>query len=171
MAELRNGRGGRGRRTGESNDAREAGRHTRVASNVFLVHFVPPFKGFIVSTPLVAIIPLCLVATVPSRSAAWLLRSQRRNRHDIVRELKFATWPRGNRVSSVAGWRRRERLLRGARRGVVEDVEANRWQPIFDDQPVSSIGALAVAPSDPTSLGRHGRAVHPLEHLGGLGRL
>ena len=23
------------------------------------------------------------------------------------------------------------------------------WAPIFDDQPVSSIGALAVAPSDP----------------------
>lgn len=34
--------------------------------------------------------------------------------------------------------------------GVWETIDAGRtWRPIFDDQPVGSIGALAVAPSDP----------------------
>ncbi len=37
--------------------------------------------------------------------------------------------------------------------GVWETVDAGRtWKPIFDDQPVASIGALAVAPSDPRVL-------------------
>ncbi|NCT68831.1 MAG: hypothetical protein GXC76_14495 [Rhodanobacteraceae bacterium] len=37
--------------------------------------------------------------------------------------------------------------------GVWETRDAGRtWQPIFDDQPVGSIGALAVAPSDPNVL-------------------
>jgi photosystem II stability/assembly factor-like uncharacterized protein len=35
--------------------------------------------------------------------------------------------------------------------GVWETIDAGRtWQPIFDGQPVGSIGALAVAPSDPS---------------------
>src|SRR5947209_19080488 len=34
--------------------------------------------------------------------------------------------------------------------GVWETIDAGRtWQPIFDGQPIGSIGALAVAPSDP----------------------
>src|SRR5439155_4030193 len=34
--------------------------------------------------------------------------------------------------------------------GVWETIDAGRtWQPIFDGQPTQSIGALAVAPSDP----------------------
>ena len=34
--------------------------------------------------------------------------------------------------------------------GVWETLDAGRtWQPIFDDQPVGSIGAIAIAPSDP----------------------
>jgi photosystem II stability/assembly factor-like uncharacterized protein len=37
--------------------------------------------------------------------------------------------------------------------GVWETRDAGRtWQPIFDDQPIGSIGALAVAPSDPKVL-------------------
>src|ERR1700694_4842592 len=37
--------------------------------------------------------------------------------------------------------------------GVWETLDAGRtWQPIFDDQPIGSIGALAVAPSDPKVL-------------------
>src|SRR6266542_7067393 len=34
--------------------------------------------------------------------------------------------------------------------GVWETVDAGRtWQPIFDSQPIGSIGSLAIAPSDP----------------------
>jgi len=37
--------------------------------------------------------------------------------------------------------------------GVWETGNAGRtWEPIFDDQPIASIGALAVAPSDPKVL-------------------
>ena len=59
--------------------------------------------------------------------------------------------PEGNRVSSVAG-------IAGdpftyyagaASGGLWKTVDGGiHWMPIFDDQPVSSIGALAVAPSD-----------------------
>src|SRR5512142_2477928 len=38
----------------------------------------------------------------------------------------------------------------GVNGGVWETLDAGRtWQPIFDAQPVGSIGAIAVAPSDP----------------------
>src|SRR6266542_6872481 len=37
--------------------------------------------------------------------------------------------------------------------GVWESVNAGRtWEPIFDSQPIASIGAVAVAPSDPKTL-------------------
>jgi photosystem II stability/assembly factor-like uncharacterized protein len=37
--------------------------------------------------------------------------------------------------------------------GVWESIDAGRtWHPIFDGEPVASIGAIAVAPSDPTTL-------------------
>ena len=40
------------------------------------------------------------------------------------------------------------------------------WEPIFDDQPVSSIGSLAVAAvRSERRLGRHRRGVHPQQHL------
>ena len=60
--------------------------------------------------------------------------------------------PEGNRVTSVAG-------IAGdpftyyagaASGGLWKTVDGGiHWTPIFDDQPVSSIGSLAVAPSDP----------------------
>ena len=53
--------------------------------------------------------------------------------------------------------------------GVWETLDAGRtWQPIFDGQPVGSIGALAVAPSDPQrALRRHRRSRHALGHRAG----
>ena len=37
--------------------------------------------------------------------------------------------------------------------GVWESLDAGRtWRPVFDDQPVGSIGAIAVAPSAPRTL-------------------
>lgn len=57
----------------------------------------------------------------------------------------------GNRIAAVAGvpgdpttW-----YAGAASGGVWKSVDAgNDWQPVFDDQPVQAIGALAVAPSD-----------------------
>ena len=56
---------------------------------------------------------------------------------------------RAARVTGVAGdpltfW------LASAAGGVWKSVNGGRdWEPVFDDQPVSSIGSIAVAPSDP----------------------
>jgi photosystem II stability/assembly factor-like uncharacterized protein len=60
--------------------------------------------------------------------------------------------PEGNRVSSVAGVTGDPNVYYAgaASGGVWKTVDGGvRWQPVFDSQPVSSIGALAVAPSDP----------------------
>ena len=59
---------------------------------------------------------------------------------------------RGGRVLAVAGvpGQPQHFYFGAVNGGVWETLDAGRtWQPIFDDQPVGSIGAIAVAPSDP----------------------
>lgn len=60
--------------------------------------------------------------------------------------------PEGNRVVSVAGVPGDPLVYYAgaASGGIFKSADGGiRWVPVFDDQPVSSIGALAVAPSDP----------------------
>ena len=60
--------------------------------------------------------------------------------------------PSGNRVSAVAGVPDDEFVYYAgaASGGVFKTTDAGlNWTPIFDDQPVASIGDIAVAPSDP----------------------
>jgi photosystem II stability/assembly factor-like uncharacterized protein len=60
--------------------------------------------------------------------------------------------PVGNRVSAVAGVAGDPNTYYAgaASGGIWKTTDGGiHWQPIFDDQPVQSIGALAVAPSDP----------------------
>jgi photosystem II stability/assembly factor-like uncharacterized protein len=60
--------------------------------------------------------------------------------------------PEGNRVSAVAGVPGDSNVYYAgaASGGLFKTTDGGvHWAPIFDDQPVSSIGALAVAPSDP----------------------
>src|SRR5262245_45941679 len=60
--------------------------------------------------------------------------------------------PTGNRVTSVAGIPGDPLVYYAgaASGGVWKTVDGGtHWDPVFDDQPVSSIGSLAVAPSDP----------------------
>jgi photosystem II stability/assembly factor-like uncharacterized protein len=68
-------------------------------------------------------------------------------------ELKFRyIGPEGNRVSSVASIPGDPNVYYAgaASGGIFKTVDAGvHWQPVFDEQPVSSVGALAVAPSDP----------------------
>ena len=68
-------------------------------------------------------------------------------------QLKFRhIGPVGNRVSSVAGVAGDPMVYyAGAASGGIWKTEDGglHWKPIFDDQPVHAIGALAVAPSDP----------------------
>lgn len=68
-------------------------------------------------------------------------------------QLKFRyIGPVGNRISAVAGVPGNPLVYYAgsASGGIFKTSDgATTWQPIFDDQPVSSIGSLAVAPSDP----------------------
>src|SRR5215472_8809289 len=59
----------------------------------------------------------------------------------------------GNRVASIAGVPGdASTYYAGAASGGVWKTSdgGNRWEPIFDKQPVAAIGAIAVAPSDPS---------------------
>ena len=61
--------------------------------------------------------------------------------------------PAGNRVSAVAGVPGDPLVYYAgaASGGIVKTTDGGiYWQPVFDDQPVASIGSLAVAPSDPS---------------------
>jgi len=61
--------------------------------------------------------------------------------------------PEGNRVSAVAGIPGNPNVYYAgaASGGIFKSSDAGvRWTPIFDDQPVSSIGSLAVSQSDPS---------------------
>ena len=63
--------------------------------------------------------------------------------------------PVGNRVSAVVGVPGNANVyyFGAASGGVFKSVDAGHsWRPIFDDQPAQSIGALALAPSDPNVL-------------------
>src|SRR5436309_11838032 len=59
---------------------------------------------------------------------------------------------RGGRVDAVTGvpGRPNEFYFGSVNGGVWKSIDAGRvWMPVFDSQPVASIGAIAVAPSGP----------------------
>ena len=71
---------------------------------------------------------------------------------DIYKQLKYRyVGPEGNRVIAGVGEPGNPNIYyAGAASGGIFKSEDGgiHWKPIFDDQPVSSIGSLAVAPSD-----------------------
>src|SRR5262245_22381324 len=72
---------------------------------------------------------------------------------DAYKQLKFRyIGPVGNRTIAVAGIPGDPNVYYvGAASGGIFKTTDNgaHWEPLFDDKPVSSIGSLAVAPSDP----------------------
>jgi photosystem II stability/assembly factor-like uncharacterized protein len=72
---------------------------------------------------------------------------------EVYSSLKFRhIGPEGNRVIAIAGVCADQRIIYvGAASGGIWKTEDGglTWMPVFDDQDVSSIGALAVAASDP----------------------
>jgi len=74
-------------------------------------------------------------------------------RAGLYDELEFRhIGPQGNRVIAVIGEPGNPNVyyVGAASGGVWKSTDGgHRWTPVFDDQPASSIGALALAPSDP----------------------
>ena len=72
---------------------------------------------------------------------------------DILGALRYRhIGPTGNRLTSVVGIPGQPNIYYAgaASGGIWKTIDGGvHWDPIFDDQPVSSIGALAIAPSDP----------------------
>lgn len=71
---------------------------------------------------------------------------------DVAGALRYRyIGPVGNRVTSIAGIAGQPNIYYAgaASGGIFKTTDGGaHWEPIFDDQPVSSIGSLAVAPSD-----------------------
>ena len=72
---------------------------------------------------------------------------------DILGALRYRhIGPVGNRVTSVVGIPGQPNIyyVGAASGGIFKTIDGGiHWEPIFDDQPVSSIGSLAISPSDP----------------------
>ena len=72
---------------------------------------------------------------------------------DVLGSLRYRyIGPVGNRLTSVVGIPNQPNVyyVGAASGGIFKTADAGaHWEPIFDDQPVSSIGSLAIAPSDP----------------------
>src|SRR4029453_473526 len=89
------------------------------------------------------IIIVCVVAAGVSQSP----------KRDITGALRYRyIGPVGNRLTSVVGIPGQPNIyyVGAASGGIFKTTDGGvHWEPVFDSQPVSSIGSLAIAPSDP----------------------
>ncbi len=104
------------------------------------------------------VLPLALTRALPATAllaatmAATQLGAQELAPHQVEGLRARHIGPVGFRVSAVAGvpGDPSTYFAGGATGGIWKTSDAGlNWRPVFDDQPVHSIGALAVAPSDP----------------------
>src|SRR5215469_8888932 len=72
---------------------------------------------------------------------------------EVYSQLKYRyIGPEGNRATSVAGIPGNPNVyyVGAASGGIFKSTDAGiHWEPIFDGQPVASIGSLAIAAADP----------------------
>src|SRR5262249_50025867 len=84
---------------------------------------------------------------------ALIAQPQPRLGPDVYSRLRWRyIGPEGNRIAAVVGVPGDPLVYYAgsASGGVSKTTDGGvHWEPIFDDQPVQSIGSLAVAPSDP----------------------
>src|ERR1700740_605508 len=75
---------------------------------------------------------------------------------DAFQQLQFRfLGPAGNRATSVVGEPDNPLVvyIGAASGGIFKTTDGGtKWRPIFDDQNVSAIGALAIAPSEPQTV-------------------
>ena len=103
---------------------------------------------------IVAISPAAIAIAV-LLVAPRLLRAQQIPIHpDVYGQLKYRyIGPEGNRATSVAGVPGKPNIwyVGAASGGIFKSTDGGiHWNPIFDSEPVASIGSLAVAASDPS---------------------
>jgi photosystem II stability/assembly factor-like uncharacterized protein len=98
----------------------------------------------------IAVFVLTLMTTLPA------LGQQPTTNKDILGALRYRhIGPVGNRVTSIVGIPGQPNIYyTGAASGGVWKTTdgGTHWDPVFDDQSVSSIGSLAIAPSDPNQV-------------------
>src|ERR1041385_5803520 len=86
-------------------------------------------------------------------AAAFARPQQPQISPDVYDEMKFRyIGPVGNRATAVAGIPGNPNVyyVGAASGGIFKSTDGGiHWDPIFDEQPVSSIGSLAVAAGDP----------------------
>jgi len=102
------------------------------------------------SNTIALVIALALAAVLP---AAGHAQQGALPSADVYQQLHWRfIGPEGNRFSAVVGVPGDPRIYYAgaASGGVYKTTDGGvHWQPVFDDQPVQSIGSLAVAKSDP----------------------
>src|SRR5688572_5415045 len=95
---------------------------------------------------------LLILATCFFISLLISVQAQQSNK-DVLGALRYRhIGPVGNRVTSVAGIPGQPNIyyVGAASGGIFKTTDGGvHWEPIFDGQPVSSIGSLAIAPTDP----------------------
>ena len=97
---------------------------------------------------------IAVIALAAFCAAPTLLQAQQPAINpDVYAQLKYRyIGPEGNRATSVAGIPGKPNIwyVGAASGGIFKSTDGGiHWDPIFDSEPVASIGSLAVAPSDP----------------------
>src|SRR5262245_32839971 len=96
---------------------------------------------------------LSLLALCLSALAVNAQEANKEANKDVLGALRYRhIGPTGNRLTSVVGVPGQPNIyyVGAASGGIWKTIDGGvHWDPVFDSQPVSSIGALAIAPSDP----------------------
>ena len=97
---------------------------------------------------------ICFAVALVILSVSGFVRAQQAQiSPDVYNEMKFRyIGPVGNRATAVAGIAGNPDVyyVGAASGGIFKSTDGGiHWEPIFDNEPVSSIGSLAVAASDP----------------------
>ncbi|HEX6650802.1 MAG TPA: hypothetical protein VF075_14725 [Pyrinomonadaceae bacterium] len=94
----------------------------------------------------------CALLSVLLCAICLSVQAQESNK-DVLGAIRYRhIGPTGNRLTSVVGVPGQPNVyyVGAASGGIWKTIDGGvHWDPIFDSQPVSSIGALAIAPSDP----------------------
>jgi hypothetical protein len=99
--------------------------------------------------------PLVVISIIILLAAASIAQRRGGARGEAGFRFRFVGPVIGNRIAAVAGVAGDPSTYYAgaASGGVWKSVDGgNRWDAVFDDEPVSAIGALAVAPSDKSTV-------------------